>query len=463
MKKIYKLSEIQNINSNTIKKIYKKNINPGLINAVNIFSFSNDVVNNSFKEYIYLKNKKKILDLTGGYGVLSHGHNNSRIIKARIKFQKEKRMEVHKNFLSQYLACLSNNIANLLPGTLNKVFLPNSGAEANEGAIKLAYKYHAGNRKYILHSDISFHGKLLGTASISANPELNFNFPGLEYKDIFKYNDINSVKKLLSKYKNDIYSIIIEPFSASTLSTCSKEFFVELRKICSDNKIILIFDEVFTSWAKTGKLFYFEYVDIIPDIVTFSKSFGGGKSSISGYVSTDEVYNKAYLKEKNFNLHSSTYNGFGEEAITALEAINIILEGNYCNKAIRIGKFIDEQFKIIINKYPMYNIKVLGVGSLKGFTIELPNNYLSKLKSFFPKKFQRFIEKLIFAAIVEEFYSKSKILTTFSSNKTIVFYILPPLEIGEKNLKYFFSSLDKILKKGLIKIIYKLSKNLIFK
>ena len=88
MKKIYKLSEIQNINSNTIKKIYKKNINPGLINAINIFSFSNDVVNNSFKEYIYLKNKKKILDLTGGYGVLSHGHNNSRIIKARIKFQK---------------------------------------------------------------------------------------------------------------------------------------------------------------------------------------------------------------------------------------------------------------------------------------------------------------------------------------------------------------------------------------
>ena len=71
----------------------------------------------------------------------------------------------------------------ILPGDLNVSYLPNSGAEANEGAIKLAYKYHNGKRKYILHSDISFHGKLLGTGSISSSPEVKFKFPGIEAKE----------------------------------------------------------------------------------------------------------------------------------------------------------------------------------------------------------------------------------------------------------------------------------------
>ena len=82
-------------------------------------------------------------------------------------------MEVHKTIFSPYLAALSHNIAQLLPKDLDYSFFCNSGAEAVEGAMKLAYKYHDGSRKTILHSDISFHGKLLGSASITASKEEN--------------------------------------------------------------------------------------------------------------------------------------------------------------------------------------------------------------------------------------------------------------------------------------------------
>ena len=128
------------------------------------------------------------------YDLLNHGHNHERIINARIDFQKNNKVEVHKNFLCPYLAALSHNISQILPGNLNVSYLPNSGAEANEGALKLAYKYHEGKRNYILHSDISFHGKLLGTGSISASPEVKFKFPGLISKDTFKWNDLEDLK-----------------------------------------------------------------------------------------------------------------------------------------------------------------------------------------------------------------------------------------------------------------------------
>ena len=83
-------------------------------------------------------------------------------------------MEVHKNFFSPYVAALSHNIANLLPKDLNITYLSNSGSDANEGALKLAYKYHNGNREYVLNSNLSFHGKKIATSNVTASQETSY-------------------------------------------------------------------------------------------------------------------------------------------------------------------------------------------------------------------------------------------------------------------------------------------------
>ena len=123
-----------------------------------------------------MKNGEKVLDMTGGIGVLSHGHNHKRIIDARIRFQNKNKMEVHKAFLSQYVAALSHNLSTMLPNDLNVSYFSNSGAEANEGAIKMAYKFHDGSKKTILHSDISFHGKTLEQQVLLLQKKLIINF-----------------------------------------------------------------------------------------------------------------------------------------------------------------------------------------------------------------------------------------------------------------------------------------------
>ena len=146
-KKLISVSEAKKLNIDEVQKLYKDYISKSQTNFFKNFSFGNDLIEKAEGSYLYT-DKKKILDLTGGIGVLNHGHNNSRIIDQRIKFQLEKKMEVHKLFFSQYLAALSHNVAQILPEDLNRSFFPNSGAEAIDGAIKLAYKYHQGKRKY---------------------------------------------------------------------------------------------------------------------------------------------------------------------------------------------------------------------------------------------------------------------------------------------------------------------------
>ena len=164
-KKLLSIDDCHSLNINEIKKLYKNHISNALVSIFEGFSFGNETVKYAEGQYIYTTQNKKILDFTGGLGVLNIGHNNPKVISARLDYQKSKRMEVYKNYLSPYLAGLSHNIAEILSSDLNYSFFCNSGAEAIDGSIKIAYKYHNGNRKYILHSNRSFHGKLFGSGS----------------------------------------------------------------------------------------------------------------------------------------------------------------------------------------------------------------------------------------------------------------------------------------------------------
>ena len=190
--KLISVEEAKKLEISEVKNFYKNYISKSQVNFFSNFVFGNEIIDTAEGSYLTSGNKK-ILDLTGGIGVLNHGHNHENILRERINFQKEKRMEVHKLFFSQYLAALSYNIANILPGDLNRSFFPNSGAEAIEGAIKLAFKYFNGERKYILHSDISFHGKTIGASNISGSKEINFKYQKMFGVEKYKFNDIGDL------------------------------------------------------------------------------------------------------------------------------------------------------------------------------------------------------------------------------------------------------------------------------
>ncbi len=459
---LYTWQECAEFDIEKVQELYREYVSKSQVDLIGSFGFGRTVAVRSEGMYIYTSDGRQILDFTGGIGVLNHGHNHPRILAARTEYQKQKRMEVHKNFLSQYIAGLSYNLAQLLPEDLDISYFCNSGAEAVEGAVKLAYKYHDGNRRYVLHSDISFHGKLLGAAGLTGSPELDFKFPTIPNVKSFIYNNIDSVKDMVSKVRkpngeSDIYAIILEPFNGSTLRECSAEFLKELRKTCDNEGIVLIFDEVYTGWAKTGELFNFINKEVVPDIVTFAKSFGGGKSSISGYTTRTPFYRKAYDNLNDATMHSTTFNGFGEECITAIEAINIIIEDDYVGKSKRIHERLSNGLESLHVKYPDLIDEVRGSGALNGVILNKDINPIIKSAiSFLPAKVfkdERFMAKLITGSVISELFNTHNILTFYGSNREIPLIISPSLIITDEELDRFIDALDKTLAIGKGKLI----------
>lgn len=461
--KLFNWKDCVNFDIKQVKNLYRKYVNKHQADLLSTFAFGRTTATHAEGMYIYTANGHKILDFTGGMAVVSHGHNNPRILAARAEFQRQKRMEVHKNFLSQYIAGLSYNIAQLLPGDLDISYFCNSGAEAVEGAVKLAYKHSGGKRKFILHSNISFHGKLLGSGSLTASPEVSFDFPSIPHKELFEYNNIGSVKTKVSELRkssgeSDIYAIILEPFSASSLRHCSAEFLKELREICTKENIVLIFDEVYSGWTKAGGLFYFMKHNVIPDIVTYSKAFSGGKASISGYTTRTPIFDKAYGNLNDAIIHSTTYNGFGEETITAIEALNIIIEEDFVGKSEHIHQHLRKGLERLQKKYPNFIDEVRGSGTLNGIILNKNiNSAIEKTINLVPGDFfkdERFIAKLITCSVMSYLYNKFGVLTSYGQNEEIPLLVSPNLVVKDEELDYFLESLDKTLAVGKFRLLF---------
>jgi len=473
MRKLYTISDAESFSIENIWDLYKKYVNHGQVDLISSFGFGKDTVKKAEGLYIYTNNGKKIYDFTGGIGVLNHGHNHPKILNARKKYSDSKKMEVHKNFFSPYIAALSSNIAKLLPEDLNISYFPNSGAEAVEGAIKMAYKYHNGKRAIVLHSDISFHGKTIAASNLTNSIETSYyKFQKILNTDVFRFNDINSIKEKIKKHKKNnecnIYSIIVETFSASSLLKCSENFLRELRKICSAENIILIFDEIYSGWCKTGKLFYFmNFSGLVPDIVTSAKSLGGGKASISSYTCRDHIFNQTYGNQKDATLHSTTFNGFGEETITAIESINILIDENYESKSIKLGQHLSG----LLNKLKMKHSNIIkenrGSGCLQGIVINtsFADKFIKPISRIIPNQFlkdEQAIKKIIVASIIYDLYESHNILTFYGSNIDIPLKICPSIVATNEDLNYFVESLDLTLSKGLTSLVAKFASQKFF-
>ena len=452
--KLIKYDEVDSLEAVDVRSLYRQYVNVGFTNVIEALSNRKVLIDKAEGVWMYSNNGDKILDVTGGMGVLTLGHNHPEIIQARINFQEKRKMEVNKLFFNPYQGALAHNIASLLKNKLKYSFFCNSGSEAIDGAIKIAYKYHNKSRQTILCSDIAYHGKLIGAGSLT-NKRNYYDFPSINGVKRFRYNDIESVKKLIEDSKNskntsDIYAIFIEPYSASNLRACSDEFLRELRVICSNEKIILVFDEIFTGWYKTGPLFNFMRSGIYPDVLTVSKAFGGGKSSISAYISTQELFIKSYGKPSESQLHSSTYNGFAEECATALKAIEILERDDYGLKVKTFEKAAINRFNYLLDKYPDLITNYESHGGIHTFSIA--TTYYDKVMNFLPptisqfRKARNLTQRIIALVFCDLLLDKYNVHTVFGGNKEIKIALMPSLTIKDVELDFFFEALEGALR-----------------
>jgi putrescine aminotransferase len=466
MAELIGLDGAERLGVDDVHDLYRKYVNKSQVRLMTSFGFGRELVDHAEGAYIHTRDGRAILDFTGGVGVLNHGHNHPRIVAARQRFQEQRRMEVHKTYFSPYLAVLGHDLAQVLPGDLNKSFLPNSGAEAVEGAVKLAFKYHGGKRGTILRADISFHGKLLGSGGLTGGAQNHFAFPTIPGIGSFRYDDLDSVREAVAAARRpdgrcDVYAILIEPFSASTIRWCSEDFLRGLRDLCTEEDIVLVFDEIYTGWGKTGSMFHFmQYPGLVPDVVTTSKSFGGGKSSISAFVAREPVFHQAYenMTDALMQSTSTTYYGFGEETATAIEAVAVAVEEDFPGRARAIERVLAPGLDRIRKAHPDVVADVRGAGALFGVFLSGGPRLLDKIGKLLPAgpaKDPLLRTKIITSAVVNALYQDHDIFTYYTLNGQSPLVVSPPLVTELADVDRFLDALDATLSVGMTKLLTK--------
>ena len=166
---LYTLEDATGMNKREAYELFVKHINPSLGKMMNMLGFVGRRPVRAENTRITFDDGAEVIDFTAQFGIMNMGHNHPRILAARAAWAEAKQLEIWKFFPSPYQGALAHNLAQILPGDLDVVFFCNSGAEANEGALKMASKVAGPDRRIVVHTDISFHGKTHATLSVSGS------------------------------------------------------------------------------------------------------------------------------------------------------------------------------------------------------------------------------------------------------------------------------------------------------
>lgn len=364
--------ECEGLDVGEVHELYRRFVDPNQVALMTSFGFGRELAERAEGVWLHTRDGRRVLDFASGALGFAHGHHHPRVVAARARFARQRRMEVHKTYFSAYVAALGHDLAHVLPGDLSLSFFPNSGAEAVEGAVKLAYKYHQGRRHTVLRADVARHGTLLGSGSLSAGEP--GRFPGIPGVVTYRYDDLDSVRAAVAaaragRGRCDVYAVLVEPFSATTLRACSESFLRGLRQLCADEDIVLVFDEVLTGWGRTGTLFHFmRHAGLVPDVLVTGRALGGGLSSVCAYVAREKVFRAAYdhLADALIHSTSTTYYAFGEENATAIEAINVAVDDDYPARALAIERILAPGLAAVRDRFPDTIAEIRGHGATFG-------------------------------------------------------------------------------------------------
>jgi acetylornithine/succinyldiaminopimelate/putrescine aminotransferase len=289
--------------------------------------------------YLYTPEGKRYADLISGIGVSAIGHGHPKVITA-IKAQLDRHM--HVMVFGEYIQASSNMLAaklqQLLPSSLNCVYFVNSGTEANEGALKLAKRIT--QRSEIVSFRKSYHGSTHGSLSVSGNETKKQAFrpllPDVRFIDFGIEEDLNEITERTA-------CVIMETIQGDAgVRIPSKQYMKTVRKKCSDTGTILILDEIQCGMGRTGKLFAFEHFDIVPDILTVAKAFGGGLP-IGAFIS-DRTRMEVLTHDPMLG-HITTFGGNPVCCASALATLEVILEEGLLGHVEEKGKLFQQYLR----------------------------------------------------------------------------------------------------------------------
>ena len=312
---------------------------------------------------LYTTDGKSFLDFISGIGVSNIGFTHPAVLEA-VKKQAEKYLHVmvYGEHVLEPQVALAKKLVSLLPDVFEQVYFTNSGTEANEGALKLAKKYTG--RKKLISFENSFHGDSQGSCAVTGREMYRKPFePLLPGVSFLPFNDVNALDAL----NEEVAAVITEPIQGEGgIRVPDTAFLLKLRERCDARGALLIFDEVQTGFARTGKLFAMEHFGVTPDIVTMAKGMGGGMP-LGGFAASKKIM--ATFSQNPPLSHVTTFGGHPVSCAAGRAGLEVILKEGLVEKAETDGQYITKQLRHLAGQ----NIgirEVRGKGLMIGLEVE---------------------------------------------------------------------------------------------
>jgi acetylornithine/LysW-gamma-L-lysine aminotransferase len=339
------------------------------VNEYDIINFENRLMANVFakRPVVITRGKgalvwdikgKEYIDCMGSYGVALLGHSHPKVVEAICK-QAETLISCHASLYNNKRTEFLQKLMSITPRGLNKAFLSNSGAEAVECAIKLARKFTG--KPEIIAVMGGFHGKTMG--ALSATWDKKYREPFQPLVPEFKHVPPDNLEKLAEAVTDKTAAVLLEPIRGEGgVRIPPDEFLPGVRELCDEKNVLLILDEVQTSFGRTGKLFGCEHWGVTPDVMCLAKPFAGGLP-IGITVAKEPIMSSLKVGE-----HSSTFSGSPLVCAAACAAIDALLEEKLADRAATLGGYFKAKLEDLQAKYKIVK-EVRGLGLMLGMEL----------------------------------------------------------------------------------------------
>ncbi|MDI7259290.1 MAG: acetylornithine transaminase [Thermodesulfobacteriota bacterium] len=363
---------------------------------------------------VWDKEGKEYLDFVSGLAVCNLGHCHPKVVKA-IQSQAERLIHVSNYYYIEPQIQLASLLCQ--HSFADKVFFCNSGAEANEGALKLARKYAKekmkGERYEVITMEHSFHGRTLATLTATAQEKFHKGYaplvPGFKY---IPFNDAEALRKAIDE---KTCAVLVEPIQGEGGVNCPSEGYLKaLREICDEKGILLIFDEVQVGMGRTGKLFAYEHEGVKPDMLTLAKSLAGGVPIGALLIG------KGIAESFEPGDHASTFGGNPLATAAGVAALSAILEEGILENCEKVGSYFLSRLEEVKKKFPFVR-EVRGRGLILGMELKMDGN-----------------------PIVKEMMQRGFLINCTMGN---VLRFLPPLIVTEEEVDRMISALEEVFRR----------------
>ena len=364
--------------------------------------------------YVFDNNGRKYIDFLAGIAVNVLGHAYAPLVKT-IAEQAGRMIHCSNLYYTQTQADAAERLVRL--SGLGKAFFANSGAEANEGAIKIAHKYaHAKDpeKSQIITAWHSFHGRTLATLTATGQPKYHEGFGPLPAGfDYVHYGNIEELEKMMSAKTCAVLLETIQGEGGVHVPTA--EYLKRVRELCDEHGALLIFDEIQSGMGRTGKLFAYEHFGVQPDIVTLAKGLAGGVP-IGAFIVTDEVAGAFHAGD-----HGTTFGGNPLACAAANVVLDTVQKEGILGHVDKVGAYFREKLEGFQKKHPALIKEVRGMGLLLGMELTIEGR-----------------------GIVNECLEHGAIINCTAGN---VLRFVPPLIVQEAHIDELCAILEPILVK----------------